>query len=86
VGVDRARADEELGGHFLGARPLADEARDVQLLRCELVGGLRGPAARSLAGRSELLQGALGDGEGRPWLRILRSYLPLRGGGGTIVV
>jgi hypothetical protein len=64
VRIDGARADEELGRHLLGCRAFADEARDMQFLRRELVGRLRGPAARSLAGRPQLLQGALGEGAG----------------------
>src|SRR4051812_47086646 len=38
VVVDRPRAQEELGRDLPVRRALADEAGDLQLLRCELVG------------------------------------------------
>src|SRR5215470_6261987 len=62
VVLDRARAEEELSGHLLVRVALADEARDLQLLRRQLVDRARVALARGLPRRPQLTARAL-----RPW-------------------
>jgi hypothetical protein len=54
VVVDRPRAEEELRRDLPVRRALADEARDLELLRRELVSRAGIPLARRLAARAEL--------------------------------
>src|SRR3954447_26426702 len=61
VPLDGARTDEELGAD-LGIRPpIGGEARDLSLLRGELVTCLDAPLAHRLAGSRQLSPSALGE-------------------------
>src|SRR5262245_25545894 len=60
VVLDRARAEEELSGDVLVGVTLADEPRDLQLLRCQVGERARVAPPRGLARCSELGPGALG--------------------------
>src|SRR5262249_36352890 len=53
-GIDRARGEEELRGNLLVGEPLGDEARDLNLLRRELVDSARVTLARGLARGAKL--------------------------------
>lgn len=61
VGVHRARAEEQLGGHLRGAGAVGDQPGDVQLLQRELVRRLRGAASGVLARGAQLTRRAVGE-------------------------
>ncbi len=52
--VDRARAQEELGGYIPICEALRDEVRDLQLLLGQLVPGVGDATTRRLAARAQL--------------------------------
>jgi hypothetical protein len=62
VELDRARAEEELRGSFLVRSASRDDARDLQLLRGQLVDSARVTFARRLAASTKLGAGTLGPG------------------------
>jgi hypothetical protein len=62
VELDRARAKEELRGRLLVRSASRDNARDLQLLRGQLVDRARVTFARGLAASTKLGAGTLGPG------------------------
>jgi hypothetical protein len=62
VELDRARAEEELRGSFLVRSASRDNARDLKLLRGQLVDSARVTFARRLATSTKLGAGTLGPG------------------------
>ncbi len=60
--VDRAGAEEELGGHLAVGQPLTHEGSDLQLLRGERRRGGHVPLAGALARRAQLRDGPLDPG------------------------
>jgi len=61
VVLDRARADEKPSRDLPIGQPLSHQARDLGLLRSQLIERLGAPLAGVLAGRLELDAGALGE-------------------------
>src|SRR5690348_16709538 len=62
--LDRARTEEQPGADLRVRQAVSGEARDVELLRCQLVGRLSVAAQRFPAEHGEFTSSAFGKGVG----------------------
>ena len=78
VAFDGLVAQEKRGGGLAIGGAAGDGECDLELLRCELLGGARVAAANSLTGRAQFALGPLGPGGGAEPVEDLERGVQLR--------